>query len=221
MSELGLSLTDAIRIPVGPSGSPVAWATIDMEDYERVVVHRWYLGGSTGGYAFAPKAIDGKSVFLHGFIVGRLDEHDRLHIDHINRDRLDCRKRNLRVVTVSENVLNSERHDRRDELITAVRDLRIAGVSVAGAAVTVGVSRSFVSKCTSDLRRPPRGARGGTTYRAVERGIYRRQYKTTGIVLPGFFVNDLRERTFRRFVSLEDAREYRASGAWRRREQAA
>lgn len=208
-------MTDTIRIPIGPSGKRVAWALIDGEDYERTIEHSWYL--NPHGYAFAPKAVEGKSVFLHGFIVGRLDEGDKLHVDHWNRDKLDNRKRNLRVITCSENILNSERHDGREEKVSAVRRLRSNGATTKEAAKVVGVSTSAARLWTADFPSPElRGASGGATYRAVERGIYQRQYKTTGLVLPGLFVNDLNARTFRRFETLEEAQEYRASDVWRR-----
>jgi hypothetical protein len=57
-------------------------------------------------------------------------------------------------------------------------------------------------------RREIRGAKGGTTYRAVEKGVYQRRYLETGVVLDGFFV--VVGHTYARFSSLTGARKERA-----------
>lgn len=48
---------------------------------------------------------NGGCIFLHREIMG-LSEGDGLVIDHVNRDRYDCRRENLRVVTQAENCQN-------------------------------------------------------------------------------------------------------------------
>lgn len=72
---------------------------IDIDDVERCKGYRWTL--RTDGYVSARK--NGKGVKLHRFIArtpkGR-------HTDHINRNKLDNRKLNLRICTQSENNKN-------------------------------------------------------------------------------------------------------------------
>lgn len=61
--------------------------------------HSWY---NHNGYAMA--SIDGKAVLMHHVIIGRPPAG--LETDHINRNRLDNRRCNLRHVTRRENLLN-------------------------------------------------------------------------------------------------------------------
>lgn len=44
-------------------------------------------------------------IRLHRFVLG-LNESDEQIVDHINRDRSDCRRANLRIVTASQNAMN-------------------------------------------------------------------------------------------------------------------
>ena len=143
---------EAIRIPVGPSGQVISWATVDLDDYERVIAHRWYL--TSRGYATASVGKN-KSIFLHGFVVGRLGETDGLHVDHINRDRLDNRRANLRVVTVSENVRNSVMGDRMSALVPRARAMRSDGLMITEIATALNMSNATVCKCCRGIPRPP------------------------------------------------------------------
>jgi hypothetical protein len=86
-----------IEIPLrNRSGEIVAHAKIDDEDWEHVGEYRWCL--HNGGYARRGGMKDGVAytVLLHRQILG-LREGDRLQVDHINRDKLDCQRSNLRL----------------------------------------------------------------------------------------------------------------------------
>lgn len=73
-----------------------------VDDVDRFQAgHRWSL--HTGGYAFRRE--HGRSIYLHREILG-LRPGDGLVADHVNRDRLDCRRLNLRVVTPAGNAQN-------------------------------------------------------------------------------------------------------------------
>lgn len=74
-------------------------ALIDDEDYERVSAHNWYKNGS--GYAVT--SIKGKDYFLHSFIMGEMIGKE---IDHIDQDRMNYQRKNLRFCTHSQNVAN-------------------------------------------------------------------------------------------------------------------
>ncbi len=77
---------------------------IDLEDYRRVSAYRW---SSNGKYPRINRGYDGKqhNIYLHHFLIG-MPVDRKLEVDHINRDREDNRKVNLRFVTKSQNNLN-------------------------------------------------------------------------------------------------------------------
>lgn len=71
-------------------------AIIDLEEIERVKGYKWTFAGH---YAKCEK----KGIYLHNFI---LDYYGEEEIDHKNRNRLDNRKSNLRIVPHSLNSKN-------------------------------------------------------------------------------------------------------------------
>ena len=73
---------------------------IDAEDYERVSQHKWSVENS--GYIHSTYA--GKHMRLHRFLLGNLPKV----IDHINGDKTDNRKCNLRVCENKENIRNQK-----------------------------------------------------------------------------------------------------------------
>ncbi len=82
---------------------------LDREDYLRALQFKWCFDGSTGyavtGIRSARKGTPQKA-YLHRFVL--IPPHG-MTIDHINGDRLDNRRDNLRVVTRAEN--NRNRHN--------------------------------------------------------------------------------------------------------------
>ena len=80
-------------------GEIIAIAIIDLDDIELISQYKWNL---SGGYARS--VIDGHGIFMHKVIMN--DLNNDFIIDHINRNRLDNRKSNLRIVTLQENSLN-------------------------------------------------------------------------------------------------------------------
>lgn len=78
-------------------------AIVDDDDYARVAVHRWYY--QSVGYAASGWRVNGKTyqTTLHRFIVGA---EPGQYVDHINGDKLDCRRSNLRICTQSQNMQN-------------------------------------------------------------------------------------------------------------------
>ena len=79
----------------------VAATIIDTGDYDKVKRHRWYL--SKGGYAMSGTKI----LPLAAAILG-VETNRNSVVDHINRNKLDNRRGNLRVVSKSENSFNSK-----------------------------------------------------------------------------------------------------------------
>jgi hypothetical protein len=79
-------------------------------DVNSVMAFKWYLNG--GGYPSTYGTIDnsikyGRPVPLHQLIFGKLEEG--FVVDHINRNRLDNRRENLRVCTALENSYNKSK----------------------------------------------------------------------------------------------------------------
>jgi len=91
-----------IALP-GRDGVPRAWAVVDRIDAARVREHRWYL--DSHGYAIAHVRVGGarRTVLMHRLV---LDAPVGACVDHVNRNRLDNRRHNLRLVSHAENMLN-------------------------------------------------------------------------------------------------------------------
>jgi hypothetical protein len=88
-------------------------AIVDDEDYERLVQHKWSLNKSKGYlYAARRDRIDEVSILLkmHRDILG-LTYKDENIVDHINRNGLDNRKDNLRLVNKSINGYNCKTYN--------------------------------------------------------------------------------------------------------------
>jgi hypothetical protein len=83
----------------GNSGKSVI---IDDEDWPKVSSYKWYL--HSAGYAVRTYMKDRKNyaIYMHREIMGSAQ-----NIDHINGNKLDNRKDNLRICTQKENTWNN------------------------------------------------------------------------------------------------------------------
>lgn len=89
----------------GADGTIKAYATVDMNDAEWAGQWPWHLANT--GYATRTERAGNQkqAVLLHRELLG-LVPGDGLEGDHINRDRLDNRRGNLRRSTKGENRQN-------------------------------------------------------------------------------------------------------------------
>lgn len=78
-------------------------AIVDGEDYEKISKYKWNLHNA--GYAHRNPLEDNLSTLMHR-VVFDLKKGDKSEIDHINGNRLDNRRCNLRFVTRSKNNMN-------------------------------------------------------------------------------------------------------------------
>lgn len=88
------------------SGAVKAHAVIDVADASWASQWRWTL--STEGYATRGTEIAGKqlTIRLHRELLGLPQVSDGRDGDHIDRDRLNCRRENLRIVPSGKNQQN-------------------------------------------------------------------------------------------------------------------
>ena len=80
-------------------------AIVDDEDYEEASKYTWWY--SKKGYAVTTrrKSLGRKNISMHILIAGKISEKVT---DHINGNKLDNRRENLRHVTLSQNSQNQK-----------------------------------------------------------------------------------------------------------------
>lgn len=93
-------------------------ATVDKKDYKYLKQWKWYC--DVCGYAARSAIIDGRKsrVIMHRVIAKTPED---MCTDHINMDRLDNRRKNLRIVNKSQNGMN--------RLVNKGREIPYKGVS--------------------------------------------------------------------------------------------
>jgi hypothetical protein len=90
------------QIPVGRE----RFALVDDEDAPFLSKHKWYEKESRHprGTFYAQASIKGRTVYMHRLILGAAKGQI---VDHINRNKLDNRRCNLRFCTPVENAWNA------------------------------------------------------------------------------------------------------------------
>jgi hypothetical protein len=74
----------------------------DKDDIEIIKSHKWHISRNSGG-GYVKSSVGRKLVRFHRLVLGITNNGQ---IDHINHDKLDNRKKNLRIVSCSQNQMN-------------------------------------------------------------------------------------------------------------------
>lgn len=82
---------------------------VDAEDYGYLSQFRWTLPK----LGYAARHEKGETIYMHREIM-KLKKGDGKYVDHINHDKLDNRKDNLRVCTKSQNQSNQQAKKKLD-----------------------------------------------------------------------------------------------------------
>lgn len=94
------------QIPLGKGG----YTLIESRDMGKATRYKWYL--ATNGYAVAGQPGGRQGMLsLHRLILD-LRANDGNVVDHINGDKLDNRRCNLRIVSRSQNIQNARKRKR-------------------------------------------------------------------------------------------------------------
>jgi hypothetical protein len=90
---------------------------VDDEDYLRLKAHKWSVNSRGYAVRFTEHLGVKKGIRMHREIL-ELGEYDGgMEVDHINRNKLDNRRCNLRLVTRSENQKNRNPFYRNGKLV--------------------------------------------------------------------------------------------------------
>lgn len=115
-------------------GNSGKYAEVDADDYDMLSQYKWYL--SKDGYA--ARRSTGGTTYMHRLVM---DTPKDMQTDHINRDRLDNRKANLRICTNAENQKN--RKTRRG----TVHKIRVNGYEYWTGVIKVDLKRYQTTTC--------------------------------------------------------------------------
>lgn len=91
------SPAEPCRVPLWGRTEIKGYALVDAADYERVMARRWTQ--RTDGYV---KESSPSCAKLHRFILGEPDQQ----VDHIDGNRANCCRSNLRLATPAQNASN-------------------------------------------------------------------------------------------------------------------
>ena len=90
-------MPDGKPLPVWKNDKIWGWAWVSDEDWPRLRKHVWWM---SDGYVFRSMYVDGAktTISMHRDIM-EMKPGDPLEVDHIDRDPLNNRRSNLRIVT--------------------------------------------------------------------------------------------------------------------------
>lgn len=91
----------------------------DLEDYEKIKDYCWYINQQGYVMAYDCNAKDsGSHILMHRLIMCFPDE---IEVDHINHNKRNNKKENLRIVNDSQNQMNKKKQKNNTSGVTGVR----------------------------------------------------------------------------------------------------
>jgi len=128
------------------------YAIVDPDDYRHLSKHKWYATNRHGNCHYAVRMVtkNGKKgrIHMHREVI---KAPDNLLVDHINHNKLDNRKVNLRPATPSQNIQNRAKYAIRTSSskykgVSWKRDKRFwqARICINGKSIQLGCFRSEV-----------------------------------------------------------------------------
>ena len=89
----------------------------DVEDFDKIKDKYWFVDDYSGGYMYYWCGEDKKKISMHRYLMN--PPNDKI-IDHINRNRKDNRKNNLRICTQEINSKNQSIHSNNTSGISGI-----------------------------------------------------------------------------------------------------
>jgi hypothetical protein len=80
---------------------------VDDDSYGELARHKWHINGAGYAVRFIGGRINKKALLMHRFII---DAPQGMLVDHINGNKLDNRRSNLRICTQAQNQMNVGKH---------------------------------------------------------------------------------------------------------------
>lgn len=141
---------DIILVPLFDRADNVrAYALIDAADEDLIFAHYWHLGADDRACRIGTGDQGGQIIYMHRVVMG-VGYGDDIIVDHINRQHLDNRRSNLRLVTTAQNSQNRSKKAPAssqyrgvsfrpaDPKNREIRDRWVARVSVGGRMHNIG-----------------------------------------------------------------------------------
>jgi hypothetical protein len=119
----------------------IGYSIIDYDDYEKVKDYKWYM---TDGYCVTKGINKNNAVDIYCVIF-----NNRIPYDHIDNDRLNNRKNNLRPVTNQQNSMNMSKKSTNKSGVTGVKKQNrnsprwIANITYKYKSIWLGVYNTF------------------------------------------------------------------------------
>lgn len=134
----------ANKIVVGITSSGKMFK-FDIEDFDKVKQYSWSF---TNGYVMAYDKNLKKNIYLHQLIMNRIGVDDGLVVDHIDRNKSNNRRNNLRIVTYQDNSRNCSLSKRNTSGITGVtwnsgKDKWQSTICIKGKLKMLGMSKDL------------------------------------------------------------------------------
>lgn len=103
-------IMEEYKIPLrNKNGDVIDYALVSQEDFNKVNERKWNKQIATTTLFYALSNQNRDTVRMHQYILGKAP--DGFIIDHINNNGLDNRRENLRFITQSQNIQNTEKRE--------------------------------------------------------------------------------------------------------------